>query len=70
MTISFASQEDVQHNFDPNDFGIKAEQKQNYVAYSFFPCAVITWNKLGEEKKKSGPCRIWTHDLCDTGAAL
>ena len=34
MTISFAPQEDVQHNFDPNDFKIKAEQRQNYVAYS------------------------------------
>ena len=21
-------------------------------------------------KKNSGPYRIWTHDLCDTGAAL
>ena len=20
--------------------------------------------------KNSGPCGIWTHDLCDTGAAL
>lgn len=34
MTISFAPQEDVQHNFDPNDFKIKAEQRQNCVAYS------------------------------------
>lgn len=46
--MSINCQEDVQHNFDPNDFEIKAEQKQNYVAYSFFPWAVITWNKLAK----------------------
>ena len=26
-----------------------------------------SWNKI---LKNSGPDRIWTHDLCDTGAAL
>ena len=27
-----------------------------------------SWNK--DWKKNSGPYGIWTHDLCDTGAAL
>ena len=30
-----------------------------------YPSAYLT-----EQKKNSGPYGIWTHDLCDTGAAL
>ena len=30
----------------------------------------LTSSEIRPQKKNSGPYGIWTHDLCDTGAAL